>query len=90
MHWIYSKIYALWKGNKEQEATELFQRILPVLNFSNQHLDISIHFFKRLLYKQGIYPTDKVRDPILPFDAIHKQIADKFIDQIISLENNLK
>ena len=90
MHWIYSKIYALWKENKEQEATELFQMILPVLSFSNQHLDISIHFFKRLLFKQGIYPTDRVRDPILPFDTIHKQIADKLIDQIITLENNLK
>jgi 4-hydroxy-tetrahydrodipicolinate synthase len=59
------------------------------LAFSNQHLDISIHFFKRLLHRQGIYPTSNVREPILPFDAIHKEVADRHIDTIIQLENKL-
>jgi 4-hydroxy-tetrahydrodipicolinate synthase len=90
MHLIYSEIYRLWKTGKEAEAEQLFQQILPVLAFSNQHLDISIHFFKRLLFKQGIYPTDKVREPILLFDKIHKEIADKHIENIIQLENLLK
>jgi hypothetical protein len=64
-------------GNQEKntEAEKLFGEILPVLAFSNQHLDISVHFFKRLLFKQGIYPTDLVREPILPFDGIHREIA---------------
>ena len=90
MHWIYAKIYALWKENKEEQATELFQMILPVLSFSNQHLDISIHFFKRLLYHQQIYPTDQVREPILPFDQIHKELADSLIKIIINLEQEIK
>lgn len=90
MHWIYTKIYNLWYQGKEDEATNLFYKLLPVLAFSNQHLDISIHFFKRLLFRQGIYPTDKVRDPILPFDKIHKQVADKLIDRVIELENEIK
>lgn len=90
MHWIYCKIYKLWKEGKESEATKLFQQILPVLAFSNQHLDISIHFFKRLLYRQGIYPTEKVRDPILPFDRVHQQIADQLIDRVIGIENDIK
>ena len=90
MHWIYSEIYQLWRAGKTSEAEQLFQEILPVLAFSNQHLDISIHFFKRLFYRQGIYPTPNVRKPILPFDSIHKEIADKWIDHIIQLETNLK
>jgi 4-hydroxy-tetrahydrodipicolinate synthase len=77
------------KGN-EQAAENLFQQILPVLAFSNQHLDISIHFFKRLLFRQGIYPTPNVRQPILPFDNLHEKIADKHINKIIQLENSLK
>jgi 4-hydroxy-tetrahydrodipicolinate synthase len=89
MHWIYTEIYRLWKSGKEKEAEELFQKILPVLAFSNQHLDISIHFFKRLLYRQGIYPTDLVREPILPFDKIHREIADKLISLIINIENKI-
>jgi 4-hydroxy-tetrahydrodipicolinate synthase len=90
MHWIYTEIYRLWKEGKREEATILFQQILPVLAFSNQHLDISIHFFKRFLNRQGIYPTDKVRDPILPFDRVHQQIADQLIDRVIGIENDIK
>jgi 4-hydroxy-tetrahydrodipicolinate synthase len=89
MHWIYTEIYRLWKSGKEVEAEKLFQQILPVLAFSNQHLDISIHFFKRLLFQQGIYPTDMVREPILPFDKIHAEIADKLINLIITIENEI-
>jgi dihydrodipicolinate synthase/N-acetylneuraminate lyase len=90
MHFIYSAIYRLFISGDEKEAENLFQQILPVLAFSNQHLDISIHFFKRLLFKQGIYPTPNVREPILPFDKLHQQIADKHIAKIIQLENGLK
>lgn len=90
MHWIYTEIFRLWTSGKEEEATLLFQQILPVLAFSNQHLDISIHFFKRLLNRQGIYPTARVRDPIVPFDWIHQQIADQLIQLIIGLENAIR
>ncbi len=90
MHYIYSSIYKLYEAGQQEEAENLFLKILPVLAFSNQHLDISIHFFKRLLFRQGIYPSPNVRDPILPFDKLHQEIADKHIDYIIQLENNLK
>ena len=90
MHWIYAEIYRLWTSANEEEATLLFQKILPVLAFSNQHLDISIHFFKRLLFRQGIYSTANVREPILSFDSVHQQIADQLIDMIIDIESKLK
>jgi dihydrodipicolinate synthase/N-acetylneuraminate lyase len=90
MHIIYTSIYRLYMEGKTDEAEKLFQQILPVLAFSNQHLDISIHFFKRLLYRQGIYPTPSVREPILPFDKIYQEIADKLIEKVIHLENELK
>ena len=89
MHRIYTEIYRLWKSGKEAEAEILFREILPVLAFSNQHLDISVHFFKRLLFKQGIYPTDLVREPILSFDKIHVEIAEKLINLIITIENEI-
>ena len=89
MHRIYTEIYRLWKSGKVVEAEQLFQQILPVLAFSNQHLDISIHFFKQLLFRQGIYPTNLVREPILPFDGIHREIADKLINLIIAIENEI-
>lgn len=90
MHYIYTAIYRLFESGKQEDAEKLFQQILPILAFSNQHLDISIHFFKRLLLKQGIYPTANVREPILPFDKLHLKIADKHIKKIIEIENLLK
>ncbi len=69
---------------------ELFEYILPVLAFSNQHLEISIPFFKRLLYRQGMYPSPLVRNPALPFDAYHEKTADRLIRRVVELENRIK
>ena len=82
MHHIYVNIYQLYEEGNHDEAENLFLKLLPVLTFSNQHLDISIHFYKRLLYKQGIYPTPNVREPILQFDSLHQEIADKLIEKV--------
>jgi 4-hydroxy-tetrahydrodipicolinate synthase len=90
MHWIYTRIFHDYKQGNIQEAVSLFTKILPVLAFSNQHLDISIHFFKRLLWKQGIYPTPNVRKPILPFDQIHQELADKLINHVIKIESEIR
>lgn len=90
MHYSYTEIYRLYRNGQIEASEELFEKIVPVLAFSNQHLDISIHFFKRLLYKQGIYNTPNVRKPILEFDSIHQEIADKHIEHIIKIENQLK
>ena len=64
----------------------MFDQLLPILAFSNQHLDISIHFFKRLVFAQGIYPTPAVRPPILPFDEAHARVVDEFIARACALE----
>ena len=89
MHEIYCRIYSLYIEGKISEARELFEELLPVLSFSNQHLDISIHFFKRLLWKQGIYASPGVRKPILPFDQIHKKEADRLIERVINITERI-
>ncbi len=90
MHWIYTQIFRNFQHGKISEASSLFNDILPILAFSNQHLDISIHFFKRLLWKQGIYPTPLVREPSVPFDEIHRETADELIQRAIKIENKIK
>lgn len=90
MHAIYTQIYRLYRSGDRAAAKALFNRLLPVLAFSNQHLDISIHFFKRLLYHQGIYPTPRVRPPILKFDSIHQQIADEMIELVMELTDEVE
>lgn len=90
MHYCYTAIYKYYVNGNFEAAEKLFRQILPILAFSNQHLDISVHFFKRLLFRQGIYSTPYVREPSLPFDRIHQEIADRHIDAILEIEANLK
>ncbi len=90
MHWIYCEIFRNFQQGDVDEATSRFNEILHILAFSNQHLDISVHFFKRLLWKQGLYPTPNVRQPILPFDDIHRDIADDLIQKVMEIENRIK
>jgi dihydrodipicolinate synthase/N-acetylneuraminate lyase len=89
LHAVYVRIYRLYSAGDRQGARELFERLLPVLAFANQHLDISIHFFKRLLHAQGIYPTAAVREPVLPFDDAHERIARELIARACALESEL-
>ncbi len=86
MHRIYTRIFDLYSSGDREGAKELFYRVLPVLAFSNQHLDISIHFFKRLLHRQGIYSTAIVREPLLPFDGVHEKIAIELMEYAVKLE----
>jgi len=90
MHRIYTRIYALHAEGRQEEARALFDEMAPVLAFSNQHLDISIHFFKRLLHAQGVYATARVREPILPFDAVHERHARTHIQHVMALEARLE
>ena len=89
MHEIYTEIFKRYGNGNRKGAKKLFYKILPVLAFANQHLDISIHFFKRLLYKQEIYSTPRVREPILPFDSYHIRIADELIAEVIRIKSRL-
>ncbi len=90
MHWIYCTIFREYSQGNHVKAKSLFNEILPVLAFSNQHLDISILFFKRLLWRQGVYPTAHVRQPKMAFDTIQEQIADELIDKVVHLEEDIQ
>ena len=90
MHYTYTQIYQDYTNGKLRKAEQLFNDLLPVISFANQHLDISVHFFKRLLFRQGIYSTLAVRQPILAFDEIHQEIADKLIAHALELEKKVR
>ena len=89
MHSIYVEIYQRYASGNRNGAQELFQRIQPVLAFSNQSLDISIRFFKRMLHAQGIYATPNVRIGGQEFSAEQQQEADNMIEVVTRIENDL-
>ena len=86
LHHAYVRIHRLYRAGDIAGAEAVFREVLPILAFSNQHLDISLHFFKRLLKAQGIYPTDTVRARTKPFDAVHARRADALLAEAMALE----
>lgn len=90
LHDVYSKIFELHKSGERERAEKLFYELVSILAFSHQHIDISIHFNKRLVHTQGIFSTPNVREPILPFDKYHEKIADELIHKAIHICSTLE
>ena len=90
MHRIYVEIYRRYVQGDRDGATALFTQIAPVLAFSNERLETSILFFKRLLYRQGVYHTTAVRFRDASFAPAEVRAADALIDLIIGLESQLE
>jgi 4-hydroxy-tetrahydrodipicolinate synthase len=90
MHEIYVAIDRAHRRGERETARRIFNRLTPTLAFSNQHLDVSILFFKRLLSRQGVYPTARCRSPRLAFDRYHERVADELIDEVIQLTAELR
>ena len=85
LHELYVGIYRLYREGRRDEAVRWFRRLLPILTFSNQHLEVSICFFKRLLFRQGIYPTDVVRITTRFWDDFNRRRADELIDEVLQI-----
>lgn len=89
MHEIYCEIFRRYAIGNREGATDLFRKILPVLAFSNQHLDISILFFKRLLWREGTYATPRCRKLQYQWDEYQERIADELIELAIGVSSSL-
>jgi dihydrodipicolinate synthase/N-acetylneuraminate lyase len=86
---IYKRIDSLHRAGQREAARSLFWRLLPVLAFTNQELDTSIRFFKRLLVRKGIFQTPVVRLQSPGFDAHSERIAEELIELVLEIENSL-
>lgn len=89
LHRTYVRICKLHASGRREECRALFERVLPILAFSNQRLDISIAFFKRLLHAQTIYKTANTRMSGARLDGAQERIADELIERAIALEEEL-
>ena len=84
---IYRRIDRLYRGGNRKKAQDLFNRLVPVLAFTNQQLDVSIRFFKKLLRRKGIFRTETCRLQSPPFDAPMEKIAEELVDRVLDIEN---
>ncbi|MBW4707405.1 dihydrodipicolinate synthase family protein [Roseobacter sp. YSTF-M11] len=86
---VYVAIYRHYKSGNITDARKLFERVLPILNFSNQDVNISIRFFKELRKAQGLFGTSKCRIPGACFDPVQQVEADVALDAALRLEHEI-
>ena len=89
LHWPIVEIVRRHRAGDRAGAVALFDRLLPILGWQNQHIDISNRFLKRLAVRQGIFATDALRRPDIPFDDVHRGIADELIEAALALHADL-
>ncbi len=82
---IYVAIYNAWRRGEADRARALFERLLPIVAFSNQHIDVSIRFFKRLRYAEGLFATDRCRVPG-PLDPVQETECRLMVKRALDLQ----
>ncbi|HEY6571559.1 MAG TPA: dihydrodipicolinate synthase family protein, partial [Candidatus Limnocylindrales bacterium] len=89
LHWVLVEVVRRYRNGDRASARELFARLLPILGWQNQHIDISNQFLKLLAVRQGIYAGARLRAPTVVFDRYHRRIADELIDDAIALHHEI-
>jgi dihydrodipicolinate synthase/N-acetylneuraminate lyase len=82
---VYVAIYDCYRRGDIEVARALFERLLPIVAFSHQHIDVSIRFFKKLRHVEGLFATDRCRLPP-PLDAVQTAEADRMTRRAIDLQ----
>ena len=85
LEFLYVKIYNLYKNGYVYDARNLFNEILPVINFSNQDIDISIKFFKKVRVQEKIFLSHYCRNKKAKFDNFQKTEAAEMLKLIKKL-----
>lgn len=82
---VYVAIYDTYRRGETEKARALFERLLPIVAFSHQHIDVSIRFFKRLRQAENLFATARCRLPP-PLDAVQEAEAERMVRRAIDLQ----
>lgn len=83
---VYKAIDRAYQQGNRDAARGVFERLLPVLAFTNQELLTSIAFFKRLLVRKGIFSHELIRAGEFRWDKFNTRIGDELIEHYLRLE----
>ena len=82
---FYREIFDAYDAGARALAIERFHRLLPVLAFSRQHLDVSIHFHKRQFHHLGVFATPHVRKRGIAWDEYFERQTRELLAYIDAL-----
>lgn len=87
---IYVEIFRRFSAGEGEAARELHARLTPVLAFSNQHLHVSIRFFKHLRQREGLFSTAYCRGGVAELDGHQRRELEVNIERVLALQTSLK
>lgn len=90
MERVYVTIHKAYERGDIDTATDLFNRVLPVLNYSNQHIDTSIRFFKELRKAEGLFETNICRAVDGGLEAIKGQKGIEALQTALTLMRDVE
>lgn len=90
MERVYVAIHMMYERGDRDGARALFERVLPILNFSNQHINTSIRFFKELRKAEGMFETATCRTATATFDAVQQIEAKHATRSALTLIDEMK
>ena len=90
MERVYVTIHKAYETGDIETATALFNRILTVLNFSNQHINTSIRFFKELRKAEGLFDTNICRAVDGALDASQGQAGVEALQTALRLMRDVE
>lgn len=85
MYDVYLDIYEKYRNGQRQEAIEVHNFLLPMLNHIRQNVEQIISFEKRILKRRGIIESDYCRKPSyatdMYFDALFNDFYEKMSER---------
>ena len=88
-HWVYVEILRRYREGRRADAVALFERLLPILAFCTQHVDVSTQFQKLLAVRQGIFRSARMRAPAVAFDRYHRRVAEDLLERALELHREV-
>jgi 4-hydroxy-tetrahydrodipicolinate synthase len=83
---LFTQVMNCFEHRDREAAKVWFHLTLPVLAFTRQHLDVSIHFHKRLFHRRGVFSTPNVRKRSVPYDGYHERCGEELISYLDKVE----
>ncbi|XID91239.1 dihydrodipicolinate synthase family protein [Paenibacillaceae bacterium WGS1546] len=75
---VYVEIYNEYVHGSRERATEMFDRLLPVINMFSQTAETLIRYEKIILRRRGILKSDYCRTPAYEPDAAYVEWLDEY------------
>lgn len=86
---VYVEVFRRFAAGEADAARALHAQLAPVLAFSNQHIAVSIRFFKQLRHREGFFATPHCRSGVPELDGHQMRELQLNLERVLALQRSL-